>query len=115
MKFLSTSFVEIKSPKIFKGWREFGVHHLKKDRQLLQIAEALANEWQGRQIVVLVDEIDSSYVMASLANQDFPKSVRMILVLNPLLYRYLITLSPNFLCVTLTTPYRSTRAISSLS
>ena len=115
MKFLGTSFVEIKTPKIFKGWNEFGVQHLKKDRQLLRMTESLANEYQGRQIVVLVDEIDSRGMMANLADQVFPESVRMILVLNPVLSRSLTTLPSHFLCVTLTTPYRSTKSITSLA
>ena len=115
MKFLDTNFEEIKTPKIFKGWSKFGVQDLKKDGQLLQMAEALPNEWQERQIVVLVDEIDSRGMMASLADQVFPESVRMILVLNPVLSRSLTTLPFHYLCVTLTTPYRSTRAITSLA
>ena len=65
--------------------------------------------------MVLVDEIDSRGMMANLADQVFPDSVRMVLVLNPVLSRSLTTLPSHFLCVTLTTPYRSTKSVTALA
>ena len=44
-----------------------------------------------------------------------PLSVRMILVLNPMTFKSPLTLPPSFLHVTLTTPYRSTIAITRLA
>ena len=54
-----------------------------------------------------------------MVDQSFPESVRMILVVNPRSslknVSFTLTLPPSFLQVTLTTPYRSTIAITSLA
>ena len=66
---------------------------------------------------MLVDEIRFRLMLSKLKEQSFPKSVRMILVLNPS-SSYdgsPLTLPPSFLHVTLKTPYRSTRAITFLA
>jgi len=65
--------------------------------------------------VMLVDEIHKKAFLRKLEEQNFPESVRMILILNPKESRGPLTLPPSFLHVTLTTPYRSTIAITSLS
>ena len=111
--------------KIFKHWRdlleEFGLSG--SDEMLfLHLAEALAKKWEGRQIVVLVDEIIEKDMLNKLEVKSLPESVRMILILNPVSRRMNpdasgspLTLPPSFLHVTLTTPYRSTIAITSLA
>ena len=72
--------------KIVKGWedikKEFGVSGF-LDMQLLRLTEALAKRWEGRQIVMLVDEIMQQDILSNLVKQNFPESMRMILVLNP--------------------------------
>ena len=102
--------------KYFNGWddirEEFGVPEW-GHRQLLLMAEAFAERWKGKEIVMLVDEILDQHVLIKLEEQIFPDSVRMILVVNPVSESSL-TLPPSFLHVTLTTPYRSTRAITTL-
>ena len=67
--------------------------------------------------MLLVDEICNKHDLRKLGEQIFPETVRMILILNP---RESdegnpLTLSPSFLHVTLTTPYRSTIAITRLA
>ena len=67
---------------------------------------------------MLVDEITDKYMFSKLGDQTFPETVRMILVLNPIASgsdKSLLTLPPSFLHATLTTPYRSTIAITRLA
>ena len=100
------------------------------DENLLHLVEELAKKWEGRRITMLVDEIAFSGEGAraewlhDLDDQSFPESVRMILILNPVETadnaRFTesnedLVLPPSFLQVMLTTPYRSTRAITTLS
>ena len=75
------------------GWNEmideFGEWSL-CDENLLHLVEELAKKWEGRKITMLVDEIAFSGEGAraewlhDLDDQSLPKSVRMILVLNPI-------------------------------
>ena len=58
----------------------FGV----SDSSATVLAEALAKRWEGRQIVMLVDEFNSKAMLNKLVDQSFPDSVRMIFVLNAL-------------------------------
>ena len=65
---------------------------------------------------MLFDEILKKNYLSNLGDQTFPESVRMILVLNPQTSEGSpLTLPPSFLHVTLTTPYRSTIAITSFA
>ena len=68
-------------------------------------------------VSMLVDEITSKDMLSKLVDLVLPESVRMILVLNPIVSdgKSPLTLPPSFLHVTLTTPYRSTIAITSLA
>merc|ERR1711971_513517 len=101
------------------GWldimTELGVKWESNDMQLVNLTEALAKKYAGRQIVMLVDEIINKSMLSKLEDRSLPESVRMILVLNPDAYESPLTLPPSFLHVTLTTPYRSTIAITSLA
>ena len=84
--------------------------------ELLHLTEVLAKRWEGRQIVMLVDEIKDKKMLGKLKDQSLPESVRMILIVNPATsYGSPLTLPPSFLHVTLTTPYRSTIAITRLA
>ena len=118
MKYLDAS-TGTRANKIFKGWRdilkEFGVFESDYDMELLHLAEALAKRWEGRQIVMLVDEIQDKDMLSKLKYKIFPESVRMILILNPDANGSPLILPPSFLHITLTTPYRSTIAITSLA
>jgi len=118
MKYLDAS-TGSRANKIFKGWddltNEFGVSRSDFEKKLLHLAEALAKKWKGRQIVMLVDEIFKKDLLNTLGDQSLPDSVRMILVLNPNAGGSPLTLPPPFLHVTLTTPYRSTIAITRLA
>ena len=66
-------------------------------------------------VALLVDEIFGKEMLSKLGDQSLPESVRMILVLNPAGRGQPLTLPPSFLHVTLTTPYRSTIAITRLA
>ena len=119
MKYLDAS-TGMGANKIVKGWddilKEFRVSR-SGYMELLDLTEALAMRWEGRQIVMLVDEIRDKDMLSKLEDQSFPESVRMVLVLNPGAHgdHSPLTLPPSFLHVTLKTPYRSTIAITSLA
>merc|ERR1719367_1818183 len=87
MKYLDAS-TGTRANKIFKSLndlkKEFGVSRSYYEKQLLHLAEALAKKWEGRQIVMLVDEITDKDYLSKLRDQSFPDSVKMILVLNPM-------------------------------
>ena len=106
--------------KIFKrSWNlktEFRVDD-SEDTYLLQLSKGLTEKYEGRQIVLLVDEILDRKMSSKLGEQNFPESVRMILIRNPAesYEKNTLSLPPSFLHVTLTTPYRSTIAITRLA
>ena len=127
MKYLDIS-TGTRANKICMGlkdiMKEVGASESGRTLQLLRLTEALAKRWKGRQIVMLVDEIADNATLSKLCEQCASESVRMILVLNPAAYGRPLTLPfdkrplslpPSFLYVTLTTPYRSTIAITSLA
>ena len=104
---------------MFKSWcelaEEFELSLSDYDMRLLHLTEALAKRWEGRQIVMLVDEIKYKDMLSKLADQTFSESVRMILVRTPRTSDSPLILPASFLHVTLTTPYRSTIAITRLA
>ena len=104
---------------ISKGWddmkREFGVSGSLYKTHLLELSEGLAKKWAGRDIVPIVDEIYRKALLSNLGEQSFPESVRMILIVNPDARGRPLALPPSVLHVTLTIPYRSTIAITSLA
>ena len=118
MKYLDAS-TGTRANRIFKHWtnikNEYGVSGSQIDVRLLSLTEALAKRWEGQQIMLLVDEIINKDMLIKLGDQNFPESVRMILVLNPDACGNPFTLPSSFLHVNLTTPYRSTIAITSLT
>jgi len=109
--------------KIFDNWggilKEYGVSESEEEMRLLHLTEALAKRWEGRQIVILLDEIISPDIMLnSLTKQSekIPDCVRLILIVNPEFSSNLPTTLPeSFLRIDLSTPYRSTIAITSLA
>ena len=135
MKYLDSTLGRKRENKKCMNWRdirlECGISGSKKDAhlQLLHVAEGIAKMWEGRQIILLVDEILVKEMLSQLKEQCFPESLRMILILNPKeSYKNLLTLPPaipedvlgskdfgEVLRVTLTVPYRSTIAITSLA
>ena len=100
MKYLDTSTVT-RASKIVKSWtnirRRFDrdAIGLKQDIQLLRLTEAVAKEWEGWQIVLLVDEILDKDLLSKLEDQNFPESVRMVLILNPKTSDSPLTLPPS--------------------
>ena len=76
MKYLDAS-TEARTNKILKGWngflKELGVSNRS---DLFDLAEALATRLEGRQIVLLVDEIQDKEVLRRLGDPRFPESVR---------------------------------------
>ena len=114
MKFLSASTGGGVN-KIFQGWEEmkdgFGVSSGLRSKQILELCEGLTGKFEGRQIVLLLDEIHHKSFLSELGEQSIPESVRLILVLNPKDFGSdsdlgePLTLPPSFLHVTLTTPY----------
>ena len=105
--------------KITKGWNdvieEFELSQSANSTKLLELCEGLSKKWEGRQIVLLVDEIFNKAMLSKLGEQRFPEFVRMVLILNPILSDTPLALPDTFLHVALTTPYRSTIAITSLA
>ena len=109
--------------KIFDTWKEilkeYGVSESDWEMQLLYLTEALAKKWEGRQIVILLDEIiNPGRWLNSLVNyaKKIPQCVKLILIVNPALSSYLPTTLPEcFLHINLATPYRSTIAITNLA
>ena len=67
--------------------------------------------------MLLVDEIVFKHLLRKLVGQSFPEMLRMILILNPKASskENPLILPSSFLHVTLTTPYRSTIAITRLA
>ena len=119
MKYLDAS-TGTRANKIVKGFYDLREENGWEPKVGLQIhfqAEALAKRFEGRQIVMLVDEISSKGMLSKMGDLVFPETVRMILVLNPKKKsnEKPLTLPPSFLHVTLSTPYRSTIAITSLA
>ena len=66
-------------------------------------------------IVFFVDEILSTTMFTNLQDENIPETVRMILILNPNSDANYLSLPPSFQRVTLSTPYRSTMAITRLA
>merc|ERR1712012_37797 len=119
MKYLNANTGE-EANKIFKGWndmRQKFVINTSSDTELFQLSEGLTKKYEGRQIVLLVDEIDDKDLLSKLGEHIFTETLRIILILNPResYKRNPLTLPPSFLHVTLTTPYRSTIAITALA
>ena len=108
--------------KILNSWMEimteYGVidPNQEPDQLLFQLTKALAKRWEGRSIVVMLDEITNDKQLNRLAvNHDkIPQGVTLILVANPRITS-LPSLPESFLGVNLITPYRSTIAITSLA
>ena len=79
----------------------------------------MAKRWEGRQIVILLDEIFRPDTwLNNLADhaERIPQCVKLILIVNPNFSSCLPTTLPeSFLLINLATPYRSTKAITSLA
>ena len=120
MKYLDAS-TGGEANKVFENWeklnRELGASGwLSRDTQFQQLIKGLTKKYVGRQIVLLVDEIIDKQFLSKLKKQSFPESLRIILILNPRESKGSpLSLPDFFLHVTLTTPYRSTIAITRLA
>ena len=83
-----------------------------KTASAFHLPEALAKKWEGRQIVILLDEIFRPDTwLNSLADhaERIPQCVKLILAVNPAYSSDLRTTLPeSFLHINLVTPYRST-------
>ena len=82
------------------------------------LTQAVAKKWEGRQVVMLVDEVSDREIVTALSDHGVPDSIRIILALNPEASPVSLSplvLHPSFLHVELTVPYRSTIAITSLA
>ena len=90
----------------------------KKEEELKDLSVTLAQNWKSRPIVILIDEILQPHIMLnSLAelNESFHTNVTVIAVVNPQWSSDIPTLPESVLQINLTTPYRSTIAITSLA
>ena len=88
--------------------------------QLLYLTLAVDEEWEGRHVVILVDEIVHPQILNNLASchsESVPINVTLIAVVNPLFSTGLCPTSwpETFLHIDFKTPYRSTTAIASLA
>ena len=144
MKYLD-SRTNSDNPRIFKMWRDIGknfeedqgyagpvkggyteytvVKKFPPPAKAKQISwsdqiNTLAKTWEGRQIVLLMDEIMNKELLRNMEDTTLPESVRIVMVLNPDAFQFQsspLTLPDSYLHVTLTTPYRSTIAITRLA
>ena len=121
LKHLDANTTKAKT-KIFDDWKEirkeYGISGSEEEMQLLHLTEALAKRWEGRQIVILLDEILLPKKLNSLADhaERIPQCVKLILIVNPWYSSDLPTTLPeSFLHINLATPYRSTIAITTLA
>ena len=62
---------------------EFGVSPGLRYNQILELSEGLTGKFEGRHIVLLLDEIRHKSFLSKLGEQSVTESVRLILVLNP--------------------------------
>ena len=98
--------------------KDHGVSESGTGQQLKGLSLILAQYCKDRQIVILMDEIISpGKMLNSLAehSESFPANVTIIAVVNPAETSGLPTLPESVLQINLTTPYRSTIAITSLA
>ena len=102
--------------KILDNWEE-----------IIQISEVLAKRWEQRPIVILVDEVLNPNLMLSSLTENRERiadNITIIAVVNPFWSSAVVnpfwspdlpSLSESVLHINLTTPYRSTIAITSLA
>ena len=69
----------LENNKIFKKWsdlkHELGVSEgSSEDTELLRMSEVLTKKYEGRQIVLLLDEIIVKAALSKLGEQSFPES-----------------------------------------
>merc|ERR1712038_34695 len=108
--------------KIFDNWqkikKDHGVSQSAEKEKLKDFSFALLQKYKGQSVVILMDEIFlPERMLYSLAepSECFPANVTIIAVVNPIRSSYLPTLPDSVLHINLTTPYRSTIAITSLA
>ena len=105
--------------KLFKNYRdlnkEFVPSEFNGENDLLYLSEGLAKRYEGRKIVMLIDEIGKEGILENLGDIQIPQTVRLILIVNPVLSNISLSLPTSFAQVTLTTAFRSTIAITSLA
>ena len=111
------------STKIFDTWEKIkedhGVSESGKKVQLKDLSVALTQKYKGQPIIILMDEIilpqDMLNSLAEHSDSVLPANVTIIAVINPGHSNKLPNLSDSVLQINLTTPYRSTIAITSLA
>jgi len=106
--------------KIFDTWEKIKEDHGVSDSasELKDLSVTLMQKWKSRPIIILIDEIISPEEMLNSLAEDsesFPANVTIIAVVNPRFSYKLPTLPESVLQINLTTPYRSTIAITSLA
>ena len=105
--------------KLFKNYRdlkkEFVPSEFNGGNDLLYLSEGLAKRYEGQKIVMLIDEIGKEGILENLGDIQIPQTVRLILIVNPVLSNISLSLPTSFIQVTLTTGFRSTIAITSLA
>merc|ERR1711963_389570 len=108
--------------KIFDTWKKIkkdhGVSDSKKEEELKEISALMAQNYKEQPIIILIDEtFYPDKMLKSLAeySESFPATVTIIAVVNPRDSSKLPTLPESVLQINLTTPYRSTIAITSLA
>ena len=98
--------------------KDHGVSESEDKAELKDLSLVLIENYKARPIVILMDEIiRPNNMLYSLAEpiESFPAKVTIIAVVNPKNSSLLPTLPESVLQINLTTPYRSTIAITSLS
>ena len=110
--------------KIFDTWKKIKRDHgvsvsvLEGEEELKEISVLMAQNYNDRPVVIIIDEIVSpDKMLNSLTepSESFPANVTIIAVVNPVGSLDLPTLPESVLQINLTTPYRSTIAITSLA
>ena len=98
--------------------KDHGVSESEDKTELKDLSLVLTENYKARPIVILMDEIiRPNNILYSLAEpiESFPAKVTIIAVVNPKNSSLLPTLPESVLQINLTTPYRSTIAITSLA
>ena len=120
LKHLDANTPSVKT-KIFDTWLIIKDDHgvsSSSSEELKDFSVSIAQNYKEQPIIILIDEILQPHKMLkslSEPSDSFPASVRIIAVVNPILSSGLPTLPESVLQIKLTTPYRSTIAITSLA
>ena len=113
-------YLDVNTPNAktkLRVWRKYNTSS-QKELDILHLCDDVIQRWDGRPLIILMDEIIYPYhTLRCLTEKDtsIPDGVTIIAVVNPRNSSDLPALPESVLHINLTTPYRSTIAITSLA